>query len=540
MRASFFGFHVTTTGLNSARNATYVSAHNVANMNTAGFSRQQAVIRAATPLNTRSSWGMLGTGSEMTGINQIRDVHLDNRFRSESAILGRQHALTRGLTMSQAIFASFEGSSQNNYFNNFFNSIQTLSTNPTDPALRQNFLQSGDNLSRLIQTQAAALRSQQLDINAEIRTTVQQINILGEQLTRVNEQIERAEINGGRANDLRDRRALLLDELSELVNIQKEEVNFNGRNRLLVHIDGQLFVNHDSFNRLDLERREYPLNDGDAPGLYTIVFDHGTIRVPFNYQNSRTLSGQLAGLLQVRDGNSTLQTTGPYAGRSYSPIAFRGVPYYKMRLNNLIRGFANAVNNGTDHLGNPIEGLGEGHIGNLRADGTLSGIPLFVPVGADGMPILIDDPADPNYGEIDLDAINIFNFAVNPEIRSNPSLIATHFGTASSGESANNFLLGLASLQNNRNLFPEGGISDVIATIMAELGGDLLRAETFHETQESIVEIIHEQRLSIKGVSYNEEVASLTLFQAQFVALSRILTVIDGIYDVMINRMGLG
>ncbi|MCL2611104.1 MAG: flagellar hook-associated protein FlgK [Defluviitaleaceae bacterium] len=517
MRASFFGFNVVNSGMGAARNGVYVSSHNLANLATDGFSRQQAVIRASTPLNTFGRGGMLGTGSEMVGVNQIRDAHLDSRFRSENTILGHQQSLTRGLTITQAIFASFEGSSQNNYFNNFFNATQTLATNPTDPALRQNFIQNGDNLSRLINTQAEALRRQQLDTNAEIRGVVHQINVIGGQIERLNVQIERAEMTGPRANDLRDRRQLLLDELSQLVNMEAREVNVNGRNQLQVHIDGQLFVQHDLVHTLELARREDLLNEGDADGLYTILFNNGA---PFNYQGSRTLSGQLGALLQIRDGNSMLQTTGPGAGTSHSPIAFRGIPYYIMRLNNMVRDFANAVNYGVNHLGSPIEGLGEGHVGNLRADGTVSGIPLFV-------------------SSVPGEAIDIFNFTINPQIANDPSLIATHFGADSGGESANNFLLGLANLQNNRNLFPEGGVSDIIATIMAELGGDLLRAETFLDTQEGIVNVVHNQRLSVKGVSENEETRNLVLFQNQFMALARMINVLDSIYDTMINGMGI-
>ena len=539
MRASFFGLHVTTAGLHSARNATYVTAHNVSNVNTLGFSRQEAVIRASTPLNTFSRAGMLGTGSEMQGVQQIRDFHLDNRFRAESSILGHHHAVTIGLTISESIFAVFDAANQSNYFNDFFDSLQMLSTNPTEPSMRQNVVQTTDNLTRLISSQAEALRRQQLDINAEIGSTVRQINILGEQLQRVNSQIDFAEINGGRANDLRDRRALILDELSELVNIQVTEENIDGRERLAVHIDGQLFVNHDQVINLVIQRREYPLNSHDEHGLYTIIMTHGGVEVPFNYLNSRTLSGLLGGLIEVRDGNSMIQTEGDHAGRSYSPVAFRGVPFYKMRLNNMINDFANAVNFGTNHLGVPIEGLEGGHIAARDFQGNVTGIPFFVPLDVNGEAIRITDEDSPHYGEIDFSAIDIFNISLNPEIVQNPALIATHTGVSSEGESANSFLISLASLQNNREVFPEGSISDVITTIMAELAGDLNRAVTFHDTQEAVVMVIHNQRLSVKGVSLNEETNKLLLFQAQFVALARMVTVMDSIYDTMINRMGL-
>lgn len=539
MRASFFGFNIATSGLHAARNATYVTAHNVANVNTVGFSRQQANIRAGTPLNTFSSAGMLGSGSEMRGVTQIRNFHLDNRFRAESSVLGRYHAISIGLTISEAIFAVFDGANQSNYFNDFFDSVQTLSTNPTDPSMRQNVIQSTDNLTRLVQSQAEALRRQQLDINAEIGATVRQINILGEQLQRVNSQIDFAEINGNRANDLRDRRALILDELSDLVNINVSEEIIEGRERLIVHIDGQLFVSHDQVINLSIERREEPLNPHDVHGLYTIVMSHGDAVIEFNYLNSRTLSGLLGGLIEVRDGNSAVRTEGEYAGRTYSPINFRGVPFYKMRLNNMINDFANAVNFGINHEGHAIEGLEGGHVGARDFAGNVTGIPFFVPLDSNGEIIRITDDASDYYGEIDFSAISIFNIAINPEIVQNPALLATHNSDYFEGESANNFLIALSALQNDRTVFAEGSISDVITTVMAELAGDLNRANTFYDTQESVVMVIHNHRLSVKSVSLNEETNTLLLFQAQFVALARMITVMDSIYDTMINRMGL-
>jgi len=157
------------------------------------------------------------------------------------------------------------------------------------------------------------------DINQEIRSTVGVINSLGLQIRNLNRQITAMELDGSNANDLRDQRALLLDELSQHVNIEVREVERNpdfvagretnlrqSRRELIVLVDGAVFVNHFNINEIEVRQRspQATLNPEEPPRMYDIFWSNGA---RFNMYSS-TLSGGLSGLIQLRDGNGANHT----------------------------------------------------------------------------------------------------------------------------------------------------------------------------------------------------------------------------------------
>ena len=575
MRASFFGLHVASSSLNTARTGSTVTAHNMANVGTPGFSRQVAVQRASNPLHTHNATGMVGTGSEIIGIRQIRSIPLDHRFWNESPMLGMHHVRASQLTMMESGFGELEGVGLTSTFGSFFNSIQELSTDPSDPTLRNSFIQNIESLSRTINDRANALRRQQQDVNREVGAVVGIINNIGDQIANINRQIARHEARGDHANDLRDRRATLIDELSGLVNIDVTETHVNGRDRFIIHIDGQQFINDDIVQSLSLSQR--PTGDErfptDAPNLYNIYIGGRPFRM-----ESRTLTGELRGLLDSRDGNATRHPEGhPQAGQPVGDHlrpgvqgnAFRGIPYYLERLNQLVRTISDAFNLGLDANGDPIPGK-MGHMNGFQHNGaTANNIPLFVgnplPDGVadapvpnpaltpapDGGPVGDEFLADgttpnPNYGmlaEIPANAyrgnINVFNFSINPEILANHLLLNTAGQAVNTGgNSDNSLVLAMAELANFESLFREGTINDFINAVTGELAMDLRDAVTFTESQTKTMEVIQNQRISVKGVEMNEEMTNLIFFQHHFQASSRLISAMNDIYDTMINRMG--
>jgi len=303
---------------------------------------------------------------------------------------------------------------------------------------------------------------------------------------------------------LRDQRALLVDQMSRLANVTVTEQHVNGIDRFIVHINGHEIVSHDMVDNIRAVRRDVPLGPFDADGLYDIVFSSGR---PFNMY-SQSLSGELRGLIDVRDGNSMRNPAGQVIG----PADFKGIPYYKERLNHLVQIMSNAFNFGEDRLGNPIVGV----IGHTTVG---TGIPLFV---------------DDNNGTAD---INIFNFQINPLINEDHSLLMTHDGHELD-ESGANVLLGFMTIREYPSLFREGTVNDFITAVQAELGMDIKDATSFVESQSDVMMIIQNQRLSVKGVDMDEEMTNVIFFQHHFQAASRLITIINEIYDNMINRMG--
>ena len=318
MRSSFFGLHVAQSGMNVSRGHLHVIGHNIANAETPGFSRQFAAQQAAIPLRVAGQRGMVGMGAQIMSIGQMRNKFLDTKFWSQNAILGQYSRKTEMWALTQGILR--DNASQRigltNEINNIMDRLSDLNGNAGEHTYRASFLNSLDSLSNLLNTQFSQLSQQMRDINQEIRSTVSTINSLGQQIRNLNRQIATLELDGSNANDLRDQRALLLDRLSEHVNIEVREVERNpefaagrttdprdSRRELIVLIDGAVFVNHFSLNEIEVRQRDpqATLNPEEPARMYDVYWANG---VRFNMY-SPTLRGGLSGLIQMRDGNGS-------------------------------------------------------------------------------------------------------------------------------------------------------------------------------------------------------------------------------------------
>ena len=574
MRSSFFEFHVASSGLFTARAGLQVVSHNISNASTEGFSRQFVEQRASRPLATWNSRGMIGTGSEVFGIGQIRSFYLDQKFWTERGVLGQHSAKASLLTSVETVFNEASATGISAGFDNFFARMQALHTQANDPTFRNNVLMNAESLIRHINSTAQTLRRQQINANTEVAMITSTINNLGTQIASLNERISRFEIDGSRANDLRDQRARLIDELSQFVNVEVSEREFNddfaagmfprpedrGRSdqRLSIRINGYDFVNHQDVNLLDLVPRssasgqDNRRNEVDAPGLYDLRFQNG---VWFNIY-SPTLQGQLRGTIDVRDGNNQAPPwpgANAPAGNVNSPFRggndFRGVPFYLEQLNHLVRTFAAAMNEGA-----PASGGHPGTIGHVNGFGhnatTQSNMWFFTYVDNNG----VEQHFDPTVGEgRDADGnliphnwsnLNAFNIQLNSMFRgeNGPNLLATSdvpvYGTGG-GESNNNVTLGFMNLATNPSLFAEGSIGDFINATATQLGIDLDQSKKFAANYTDVTESINNQRRSVSGVSLNEEILAMIQFQQQFTAASRLMSAINDVYDTLINRMGL-
>lgn len=543
MKSSFFEFHVASSALFTAKSALQTVGHNIANNTTKGYSRQYVEQRATTPLATYNAKGMVGTGSEVYGIGQVRSFYLDQKYWNERCIMGEYSTKNAQLSLMESIFNEFASTSTSGNFDSFFATLQDLSTNTPDATYRNNILKTAESLATFINSTASSLKKQQLDINSEVATLVSIINNLGEQIANLNEKISKYEIDGSRANDLRDQRALLVDELSLYVNVDVKEEEFNpdyasgkypnpedrGKSdkRYSILINGFEFVNSWECNGINVvERTEsQKRNKMDAKGLYDIVFDNG---VQFDLYSS-TLKGELKGLIDTRDGNNADKDG---ANGTLTQIHdYKGIPHYLNKLNKLVQVFARAINEGLDYKGEKIPDI-TGHNKGYDKNGNL-GDALFTYTKNNGDEATI---ADLNSGN-PYEELNAFNFKVSAKILNDPFLLACS-SEANSGESNNKIILGFANLGNYASLFREGKILDYVTGVTGELGIDAKQAKNFTSNYKDVTTNIDNQRMQVSGVSLNEEVLSMVQYQQQFVAASKLMSVINDIYDTVINKMG--
>ncbi|MCI8327153.1 MAG: flagellar hook-associated protein FlgK [Lachnospiraceae bacterium] len=310
MPSTFFGLTIAGSGLNAFQAAVNTTANNIANVQTKGYSRQVANRVQSESLRVYARYGTTGSGVTTTSITQIRDSYYDVKYWENNASLGLYE---KKLYYMQQIEDYFIDDNSTKGFttilNAMFNNLDYLSDAPGDMDRRKTFISSCQNLANYFNSVSIGLERIQTDANLEVLSTVNNINAIAEKIALLNNQINIVEMQGGYANELRDQRALLIDELSGIVPTEVKEtqvLNTNdeyyvGCTEYVVKINGQTLVNTREYRTLECQTREYKINQSDIDGIYDIKWsDTGN---DFSV-NSEYMAGSLKALIDIRDGNN--------------------------------------------------------------------------------------------------------------------------------------------------------------------------------------------------------------------------------------------
>ena len=320
MPSQFFGLNIAYTGLLASNAAMNTTSNNIANVQTEGYSRQQVTQQASNALRVFQTYGCAGAGVETLAIERIRDEFYDGRFWDNNAQLGEYDMKQYYM---QQLETYFDDDGKSTGFKTIFDQLmitgmQALLKDPNSATAKSQFVGYAGALTEYFNGMAGNLEKVQKDINQEIKLKVDQINSLAGEIASLNKQINTIELAGTKANELRDRRTLLIDELSKIVDVEVKETpiidanNENretGANRYMVKIaGGQMLVDGSDYNGLEcVARTSYEkVNQTDIDGLYEIYWADGQ---KFNLYNA-SMGGDLAGLIQMRDGNNGENFTG--------------------------------------------------------------------------------------------------------------------------------------------------------------------------------------------------------------------------------------
>jgi len=499
MSESFFGLNISVRGLYTAQKSLDVVNHNLSNASTPGYSRQQAIQTASRPMALYDGTGMMGTGSDVTGVNRVRDEYLDFKYWSENITLGEWSAKKEVLSDVEATFNEPSDSGFTTIMNDFYSSLQELAKDPSSSAVRTLVREKGVTLAKYFNSTAANLEKMQTDVNYRVKTKVEEVNSYASQITQLNRQIYISELDGSSANDLRDQRTLLVDKLSTVVNIDASEVTVgklpDGRDdkHFVITISGKALVDHFETSKLAVVQRDaaHQVNSEDAQNLYQVQWADG---------NSLDIkSGELRGYLDVRDGNE-----GGTGSNGIASPNFKGIPYYQKKLNEFVRTFARAFNEGyIDSNGDrTVDSDLSGHADGVGLNGK-SGIRFFTMTGANNAAISSADfigGANTTSGIFNCyDNVTAKNFSVSSDVQTDFNSIST---ADAAGEDGNiNVLNSLLGLRQNDKMFSEGAPEDFMKSLVASLGVDSQQAQNYTTNQTSIVKQITNRRMSDSGVS---------------------------------------
>jgi flagellar hook-associated protein 1 FlgK len=276
-----WNFEIGLSGLNAARKGLDVIGNNIANAATEGYHRQRIDL---APAYSREEWGMLiGGGVDVKGTSRIIDSLLELEILRQQSLLGQVSQETNTLSSIEAAFGELTGDTGlNAAIDKFFNALNDLSAHPDQDIFQNEVLASAEAMAGQFRMLGDFLTNLETQIKLQAENIVGQVNTLAGQIAELNDNIQRIEMGGGQANNLRDQRDQLIEQVSELAAVQTQQRDYGAVD---VDVGGVPIVMGATTMKL-----EVGLNDEGLLGI--------TPAGAFIYQTTID-GGQLGGLLAL-------------------------------------------------------------------------------------------------------------------------------------------------------------------------------------------------------------------------------------------------
>ncbi len=492
MPGLYAGLYVGLSGLKAQQSALDVVGHNIANVNTPGYTRQRANLTS----NQGQSEGQVyfGTGVSLTSVQGVRDKFLDLQIYQETA---RQTGASERLTGLTAVSTTLGDTSTSGIaaqIQNFFQGFQALSSQPESGALRTNLVGQAQTMITGMQAQYRVLADQRNSDDQAVGSLVTEINALTDQIAQLNQRISTA-VPKGSDSDAVDQRKTVTENLAALVGINVSEGN-NGDYQITLDSGSAVLVSGSSSYKLQTTAGGAAL---DNHLIVQSVMGASVVDVTGSIKN-----GQLGGKLDLRDNI--------LAG-------------YQRQLDQIAAGVAGRVN--------------LLHRTGIAANGVTTGNDFFqsgVANGANGLPPAIT-AASFYKGMVNA-------LSVNAAVSGNPSLIAAAGVAGVVGDNANanaiaKLQLATATVDTNGDGVGDSGpYSTAVGSLISDVGTAVQKWDAQTTTQQNLVTALQAQRDSVSGVSLDEEATSMMTLQRGYQASARFISVINQLTDELVNNFG--
>lgn len=291
MRSTFAGLNTVVRGLYTQQVSLDTVGHNISNAGTDGYSRQMVNLATTKPQTIFGGYASyeVGTGVNVSSITRARDIFVDKQYWKESSSLGYGQTMEEMLGKVEGAFSEPTETGMQTVLNKFWSAWQTLSVNASDSGSRTAVRERGVELVDAIQHSTQQLKDMVSDINSVLDINVNTINQITSEVYSLNKQIVNIETGGlNHANDLRDRRDYLMDQLTALTNANITE---DKAGNYSVQVNGVVLVDGNGVTKLTTTKSM----DADYGYELKNVVVVGTNQ-PINFAN-----GKIKGLLDARD-----------------------------------------------------------------------------------------------------------------------------------------------------------------------------------------------------------------------------------------------
>jgi flagellar hook-associated protein 1 len=317
MPSQFFGLNIAGSGLSAYQSAINTTANNISNVQTTGYSKQVNNREAAQALRVNSRYGSVGAGVVTTSVTQLRNRYYDEKYWENESNRGYYENQNYYMSQIETYFTDDTTTTGfSTLLSEMFNQLDSLGSSAADETVRKSFISSCQKVSTYFTNIGNELSALQSSVNDEIKTTVDNINSISQKVALLNKQINAIEVNGGYANELRDERALLIDELSAIMPVEITEVDVENSNypdmqtgatNYTVKVNGQTLVDGNDYRTLTATARVNKVNQTDIDGLYDLTWSDTGMEF---LATSSSMSGSLKSMFEMRDGNNGANFTG--------------------------------------------------------------------------------------------------------------------------------------------------------------------------------------------------------------------------------------
>lgn len=556
-RATFSGFTTALSALQANQKRLDITGQNLANMTTPGYTRQQLQVSSMNYSNPVSHYMdsnsvVVGFGTRMDSVAQLRDPYLDGQYRAQMAKSGYSDALQTSLDSLANVLDETTISGIQQAFKDIQSTLMSMQdpSKVNDPVYESELRSRMEALTDLLNDasrQIGQYKEQEyirLDGDGSSENgAVQQVNDILRQIGELNRQIKRNQIVGQDSLELMDERNLLLDELASYIPIEvtyyKDEdhdgrdnadpnkeapheiyeydaaqniigkkewpddlkvemvyVDGQGTTQRLTLVDGTMGSGSENYGQLEIANGGKDNPDGTtirftAPDGSAVPGTANTpnITISANDQEDHFLKGS------IQAGIDMLGKTGNLAAPDQGLDDMRGYQYYERQLDQLASFFADQMN-------------------TLNTTGN----------GGANSPLLASRDGQP---------ITASNIGISSEWVSG----AVHIGTV--GDSTNETILNMLKVMNDSHTELQGkSFSDFMNNMSALLANDSSANQTTLKNNVTVLNSIQNSRDSISGVSLDEEASNMMAYISAYNAASRLMTTMDEALDKLINGTG--
>ncbi len=289
MLSTFSGIEVGKKGLMANNAGIDTVGHNLSNMATEGYSRQNVNLSAFVPIydpgaNRMETAGQIGTGVIVQDIQRVRDQAVDDRINFEQGGLGFWKMKKQFLSQVETIYNDPNSPNLRTVIDEYWESWQKVSADPTETASRAELVERAQNLTDTVNHMHRSLTDLRQNADMLVGQRINEVNNIAEEIASLNLQIVKSEAVGDNPNDLYDKRDLLIDRLSKILDIRVER---NNNHEVIVFIGAENLVQGGKFHTLQ------GIGNAQNDGYLDVYWDDGRL--------VKLGAGELAGLVSARD-----------------------------------------------------------------------------------------------------------------------------------------------------------------------------------------------------------------------------------------------